>query len=91
MKVSLSKVNKLFYLFGIITILILWFILSIIENDFIVPTIPSVFIDVIKVLSAWDNILLILITIGKLLLIVILSFIISLLLAIASYKSQKVK
>lgn len=91
MKVSLSKVNKLFYVFGIITILLLWFVLSIIENDFIIPTIPSVFKDVIKVLSTWKNILLILITIGKLLLIVILSFIISLLLAIASYKSQKVK
>ncbi|CCY08402.1 putative uncharacterized protein [Coprobacillus sp. CAG:698] len=91
MKTSLSKINIIFYLFGIITLLLLWFILSIVESDFIVPSIPSVLIDTIKVLSIWKNLLLILFTIGKLILIVTISFVISLLLAIVSYKSEKMK
>lgn len=91
MKTSLSKINLIFYIFGIITILLLWFSLSIIENDFIVPSIDKVLIDSIKVLSEWGNILLILITIGKLILIVSLSFIIALFFAIISYRSERMK
>lgn len=90
-KTSYTKINILFYSLGIITLLLVWFILSIYENSVIVPSILDVIIDIGKLLSEGKNLLLILFTILKIIVIVTIAFVISFLMALASLKSIKIR
>lgn len=96
MRTSSSKqknlyVNILFYTLGIITILVVWEILNKTGNDFVVPSIASVLKDTLKLLTDGESLVLIGKTILRLLLIVFISFVISFIFAIFSYKSSKFK
>ncbi len=91
MKTSSSKINILFFALGIATILIIWEVLNKTGNDFVVPSISSVLKDTVKLLTDGKSLLLIGKTIIKLLLVVFISFVISFVLAILSYKSNKFK
>lgn len=88
-KTSTDKFNKLFYIFGIISILFIWFILSKIENNFIVPKITDVIKDTFEVLFTGKYILLILKTIFKLFCVVTVTFVISFILSVLSYNYKK--
>lgn len=80
-------INFLSYILGIIFIFSIWFILSKTESNIIVPRIKDVFIDIFHLLFS-ESVILIFITILKLLIIIVISFIISLFIAILSYKFE---
>ncbi len=79
------KKGNIFFCIGIVILLSIWFILSLYENNIVVPSIPSVIEDIFSLIIS-KKILLIVFTIIKLLLILIVSFVISYLIAFFSYK-----
>ena len=79
------KNGNIFFYFGILILLLFWFVLSIYENNIVVPSIPSVLKDVINLIFS-KKVFLIFLTILKLSIILIISFAISYLIAFYSYK-----
>ena len=91
MKTSITKKTIYTYL-GILFILILWFVISSsIDNKFIFPKIKDVGLSLIEILSEKRTYLIILNSWGRLLLALLLSFLISILLASASILFSRIR
>ena len=87
MKDSLiSKKQNIFFFLGILTILLIWFIWTLIDDNIFFPRIDEVIIDIGKLLSEGKNLLIIFYTFLKVIGLIIVSFIISFLLAMLGYK-----
>lgn len=81
MKGSIKSYKNLYRLLGIISLLLIWLILSlIVDNEIIIPRISSVFTSLINIIIVPRNLLIILSTFGRLLIAVIACLLISLLL-----------
>ena len=89
MKDSLiSKKQTLFFVSGIVFIFLIWFIWTIIDDNIFFPRIDEVIIDMGKLLIDGKNLLIILYTFLKVIGLISLSFFVSFVLAIISYKLQ---
>lgn len=88
---SIIKYNKVYYALGLLFIVCLWSVLSAISNnDFIVPS-PSLTIDALyKIIFDIATYKILSLTVLRLLLSILLSFILGVVLAVFSYFSQKV-
>ena len=87
MKTSIiSKKQNIFFGLGIICILLVWFILTLFDDDIFFPKINEVVIDLGKLLSEGNNWLIILYTFLKVIGLIVASFVISFIFAIVSYK-----
>lgn len=90
-----STINKgkdiLFYSIGIIIIIVIWSIISAIENNILYPSVLDILKDIFNLLTEWNSLKLIGLTIIKLILLIGISYIISVLLAIVAYKFEWVK
>ena len=83
----INRKQNLFFALGILFILLFWFIWTLADDNIFFPKINEVLVDIGKLLSDGKNLLIILYTLIKVICLIIASFIVSLLLAILSYKS----
>ena len=83
----ISKKQNLFFFLGIIFIFLVWFIWTLIDSNIFFPRIDEVVIDLGKLIIDPSNLLIILYTFIKVILLIIAGFIISFFMAILSYKS----
>lgn len=86
-----KKNNFLFFFLGLISVIIVWIIVSLVKNNIFFPSVIDVLIDTFKLLTTWTNIKIILLTILKLILTVFSAYLISLVLGIIAYKSSKIR
>lgn len=86
MSLSISKKHNLFFVLGIVSLLFIWFIWTLLDDNIFFPKINEVFFDLGRLLSDSKNLLIILHTFIKVVLLIIGSFIISFALAVLSYK-----
>ena len=83
----INRKQNLFFALGILFILLFWFIWTLADDNIFFPKINEVLVDIGKLLSDGNNLLIIIYTLIKVICLIIASFIVSLLLAILSYKS----
>ena len=87
MKDSLiNKKQTLFFILGIVFIFLIWFVWTLVDDNIFFPRIDEVIIDIGKLLIDTNNLLIILFTFLKVIGLIIVSFIVSFVLAIISYK-----
>ena len=94
MKNSIIKkyTKNIYYILGIITIILIWFLVSkIIQNEGIVPTISTVVIKLKELLSNKDTYVMIVLTILKILLALAISLALSILLALFSLINHRIE
>ena len=88
---STSSKHTLFFLLGIFSILLVWFILTLFNENIFFPGIDEVIIDLGKLVSDGNNLLIILYTLLKITILIIGSFVISFILAVLSYKVSYIR
>lgn len=82
----INRKQNIFFALGILVILLVWFIWTLADDNIFFPKISEVLIDIGKLLSDGNNLLIILYTLIKVICLIIASFIVSIVLAILSYK-----
>ena len=83
---STRQKQNIFFFVGIISILLVWLIITLFDDNIFFPGIGEVVVDLGKLLSDGNNWLIILYTFLKVIFVIVVSFIISFVLAILSYK-----
>ena len=86
MSLSISKKHNLFFVLGIVSLLFIWFIWTLLDDNIFFPKINEVFFDLGRLLIDSKNLLIILYTFIKVILLITGSFIISFAFAVLSYK-----
>lgn len=83
--------NKVFFILGIVFIVVIWFLLSKVENNILVPSIYDVINKAKEIILEIDNIKLIFFTLLKLLTVLSISFIIGFIIGVFAYKYTIIK
>ncbi len=81
-----KRINQIFYLFGIVFIVLIWMLLNLTYNSFLFPSVKDVVIDFFRLLSNGSTWLLLLKTLLKLLFAISISYILAFIDAIMSFK-----
>ena len=87
---SLSTRSKqtLFFLIGIVSIILIWLIITLFDDNIFFPGIGEVLVDLGELLSSSNSWLIILYTFLKVIVVIVVSFIMSFVLAVLSYKAR---
>ena len=87
-----NKINNLFFVLGILSIILVWFLFSVvIENSGIIPSIPAVFEKVFDLLKELNTYTMIIKTILKIVFALLISFVLAFVFAILSLLSSKIE
>ena len=87
-----NKINNLFFVLGILSIILVWFLFSVvIDNSGIIPSIPAVFEKVFDLLKELNTYTMIIKTIFKIVFALLISFVLAFVFAILSLLSSKIE
>lgn len=87
-----NKINNLFFVLGILSIILVWFLFSVvIDNSGIIPSIPAVFEKVFDLLMEFNTYTMIIKTILKIVFALLISFVLAFVFAILSLLSSKIE